>query len=191
MYNNGIMFKLKHVKLIGLEKKRYGNVEDIKKLLDTDSRVSGGDLDFDLHSALPKIPLNPPGYKYLGPNNPLEDQVDLQTGLPKPGNEPSNDLDAIALKHDLLYYYAELEGKDKADILKRKHLADEIFIKEAEASPGKTWREKFWNWISRNIINAKMKLGMGITEEDILSKINKAGNKKSILKYLRENVHIV
>ena len=71
----------------------------------------------DLHAALPKVPLNPPGYKYLGPNNPLEKQVDLETGIPKDGNEPTNALDAIALKHDLLYYYAEKDGVDKADTL--------------------------------------------------------------------------
>ena len=145
----------------------------------------------DLHAMLPKIPINPPGYKYLGPNNPLETQVDLETGIPRPGNEPTNGLDAIAMKHDLLYYYAEKDGKSKEDVLKRKHAADEIFVKEAQAFEGKTWSEKFWKWISKNLINAKMKLGLGLTENDIKDKIFKARNKKDILNYLRENVKFV
>ena len=149
-----------------------------------------GSGDFDFHSALPKTPLNPPGYKYLGPNNPLEDQVDLNTGIPRPGNEPKNDLDRIALKHDLLYYHAEKDGLDKRDVLKKKHLADEILIKECKATPGKTWGEKAMNWISRNLISLKMKLGMGINEDDIKLKLHKIKTKRELLKYLKENVQI-
>lgn len=148
----------------------------------------GGDID--LHSLLPKIPLNPPGFKYLGPNNPLSEQVDLETGIPRPGHEPTNDLDRISLKHDLLYNRAEEEGINKKDILQRKHYADAIFIKEAELTPGKSWWEKAWNWISRKIIGGKMKLGLGITADHVIDNLKNAKTKDKIMQYLNTKVYV-
>ena len=166
----------------------FGYKENVEDVEDPKHIVEGG--KFDLHKHLPKIPLNPPGFNYLGPNNPLDKQVDLETGVPNPGHEPTNALDTIALKHDLLYHLAETEGSNEEDVLRRKHLADEIFVKEAEQTEGKTWKEKFWNWLSRNIIKGKMKLGLGLTEEHIKSRIHELKTKNNIRKYLHENVYI-
>jgi hypothetical protein len=149
----------------------------------------GGDID--LHSLLPKIPLVPPGFNYLGPNNPLEKQVDMETGIPRKGHEPTNNLDKIALKHDLLYNKAEKEGKSKGDILKMKHAADKIFVEEAEAAPSNGWWEKAWNWISRNIIKGKLKLGLGISDYNVISNLKKFKTKEAMLDYINNSGHIV
>jgi Phospholipase A2-like domain len=122
------------------------------------SKTRGG---LDLHAMLPKVALTPPGFRYMGPNNPLEEQVDLETGIPRPGHEPKNNMDRIALKHDLLYHKAEQSGRSKNEILRMKHEADRIFIAEAEATERENWYQRFWNWAARNLIKAKLKLGMG------------------------------
>src|SRR5438552_11187368 len=115
----------------------------------------GGDID--LHSLLPKTPLNPPGFRYLGPNNPLEKQVD-EHGIPHKGQEPTSALDAIALKHDLLYDRAERMAKPRAngepginkdDVLRMKHEADKIFVEEAKQAPKENLYQRIMNWIAR------------------------------------------
>ena len=68
----------------------------------------------DLHNLLPKIPLILPGHRYAGPNNPLEQQIQMDKLVNDPGtgkvdrnsifinprNEPTSPLDEIALRHD-------------------------------------------------------------------------------------------
>jgi hypothetical protein len=139
--------------------------------------------EFDIHDALPKIPLVVPGYQYLGPGNPLDTQLD-EHGYSKPGFEPVNALDAIAKKHDQLYREATRTGTSKQDILDKKHLADDIFVAEAKATPGKNWKERAMNWISRNVIAAKRKLGWGLTHERIYEDVHKMKDIEELLDYL-------
>jgi len=43
-----------------------------------------------------------PSHKYTSPYNPLDQQLD-SNDKPLPGQEPFNQVDAIALKHDICY----------------------------------------------------------------------------------------
>ena len=53
-----------------------------------------------LHVPNPKRIFILPSHKYTGPYNPLEKQLDAND-QPLPGQEPYNQIDAIALKHDI------------------------------------------------------------------------------------------
>jgi len=56
-----------------------------------------------LHSVIGKLPqggLTVPSHKYTGPYNPLVQQLDSND---KPLPRPFNQIDAIALKHDISY----------------------------------------------------------------------------------------
>ena len=77
-----------------------------------------------------------PGYSMLGPGTRLDIRLDENLN-PKPGEEPINDLDRTALKHDIAYQkiqdqYKVDKDKQKALALVRK--ADDEFIKEASQS---------------------------------------------------------
>ena len=61
----------------------------------------------DVHKLIGKLPKPKggfilPSHKYTGPHNPLEEQLDAND-QPLPGQEPYNQIDAIALKHDICY----------------------------------------------------------------------------------------
>ena len=69
------------------------------------SNKRGGLLD--LHAAIGKLPrpkkgLVLPNHKFTGPYNPLDKQLD-ENDEPLPGQEPYNQVDAIALRHDICY----------------------------------------------------------------------------------------
>ena len=77
-----------------------------------------------------------PYYGYLGPGSRLDIRLDENLN-PKPGEEPINDLDRTALKHDIAYQkiqdqYKVDKNKQKAIALVRK--ADDEFVKEASQS---------------------------------------------------------
>ena len=72
----------------------------------------------DIHYVNGKVPrpkggFTLPGYKYCGPYNPLDEQIDSEGNVLDP---PKNELDKICMTHDLEYDSA----KDKSD----KHIAD-------------------------------------------------------------------
>jgi len=82
------------------------------------SNTKGGILD--LYSVIGKL-LFPkggfilPSHKYTGPYNPLDQQSD-ENGTPLPGQMPFNEIDAIALKHDICYRDTSTKkGKLKCD----------------------------------------------------------------------------
>ena len=77
-----------------------------------------------------------PYYNYLGPHSRLEIRTD-ENYKPRPNEEPINQLDSIALKHDIAYdkikkEYSKDRNKQKA--LTKVHNADEQFIREAKNS---------------------------------------------------------
>ena len=77
-----------------------------------------------------------PYYGYLGPGSRLDIRLDENLN-PKPGEEPINDLDRTALKHDIAYQkiqdqYKVDKNKQKAIALVRK--AGDEFIREASQS---------------------------------------------------------
>ena len=77
-----------------------------------------------------------PGYNYLGPFPRLDIRLN-ENMQPKKGEEPVNDLDKIALKHDIAYKQIQDEYKhehNKQKALNRVHKADDEFIDEAKHS---------------------------------------------------------
>ena len=77
-----------------------------------------------------------PGYSYLGPHSRLDIRLD-ENLRPKQGEEPINQLDNIALKHDVNYKLIQDEYKkdhNKQKALTKVHQADKEFIQEAKHS---------------------------------------------------------
>ena len=74
----------------------------------------------DVHKLIGKLPkpkggFTLPSHKYTGPYNPLEKQLDAND-QPLPGQEPYNQIDVIALKHDICYRdNNNKQGKLKCD----------------------------------------------------------------------------
>lgn len=87
------------------------------------TRKRGGN-GVDLHSFLPKVDLTFPGMRYAGSGNPLQKQIQIlklrfysETGqvdkssiIINPGNDPTSELDTIALFHDCEYHFAERQA---------------------------------------------------------------------------------
>ena len=92
-----------------------------------------------------------PGYRYLGPANPLETQLD-SADRPLPGHEPVNGLDAIALNHDVC-------TRDAADLFE-KHACDRKMLNELKQLKPKTFGERV-NKKLVQVIGTKYKLGLG------------------------------
>ena len=113
----------------------------------------GGKLD--IHSLIGKLPKPKkgwtlPNHKYTGPWNPLEKQLD-ESDNPLPGQEPYNQVDEIAMRHDICY-------RDHED---DKSGCDRKMISELNAMKPRGLRE----WIDRALVKAaigtKLKLGLG------------------------------
>ena len=93
-----------------------------------------------------------PGFSYLGPGSRLDIRLD-ENLKPKKGEEPINNLDETALKHDIAYKQIQDEykrDKNKQKALNKIHRADEEFIEE----PKNSSVQPLGN-ISANIIKAK------------------------------------
>jgi hypothetical protein len=105
-----------------------------------------------------------PNYKYCGPYNPLEMQVDSK-GKPLPGHEPYNQVDDICRQHDIAY--------DNANNKNDKHEADKVMLQNLRDMKPANLREKFDRTMLRGIIGAKYKLGFGLTnaQEKLLKDI--------------------
>ena len=131
---------------------------------------------FDLHKVIGKIPFKPkkgfvfPNHRYTGPYNPLEKQLDSNDN-PLPGQEPYNEVDDIARKHDICYRdYDTKNGKKKCD--------KEMLIELKMLKP-KNKREMFDRAIIRGIIGTKHKLGMGIRwTNELADELHKMARKK-------------
>lgn len=116
---------------------------------------SGGKVD--IHSLIGKLPRpkagwTPPGYKYMGPYNPLEKQLqyDPNTGEVLKWNvKPKNKVDEIAAHHDICYDM----GKDKGE-------CDRKMVSSLDAIPYRDMPK--WGMVARTIINNKQKLGLGV-----------------------------
>ena len=111
----------------------------------------------DIHKWIGKLPKpkggwTPPGYKYMGPYNPLEQQLEYgkNTGeVIKWHGQPYNKVDEIAAHHDICYHM----GKDKAK-------CDHKMVKALDKIPYGEMPK--WEQMARFFINAKQKLGFGV-----------------------------
>ena len=125
---------------------------------------------FDLQNGLNRIPgfifskYSPekhyPGYNYLGPSTRLDMRLD-ENDLPREGEEAINQTDALAYQHDLDYRDAtSLDDKISAD----KRMLE--LLKQVEISGAS---EKLANFIAQKILSAKIKLGVGLSEESAIA----------------------
>lgn len=111
----------------------------------------------DVHKLIGKLPkpkggFTLPSHKYTGPYNPLDKQLD--TGdQPLPGQEPYNQVDAIAMKHDICYR----DNNNK----KGKLECDKKMLDNLSKTATKGIRESFDKKLVQAAIGAKYKLGLG------------------------------
>lgn len=117
------------------------------------SQKEGGKID--IHSLIGKLPrpkggFTLPNHKYTGPWNPLDKQLDANDN-PLPGQEPYNQVDAIAMKHDICY-------RDHED---DKHDCDRQMISDLTSMKPKNLREKVDRAFVKGVIRAKVKFGLG------------------------------
>ena len=119
------------------------------------SNKKGGLLD--LHALIGKLPkpkggFTLPRHKYTGPYNPLDKQLDAND-QPLSGQEPYNQVDAIAMKHDICYRDNDnKQGKLKCD----KQMLDRL-----SNTKTKGLREAFDKKLVQGAIGTKFKLGLG------------------------------
>jgi len=76
-----------------------------------------------------------PGHKYTGPFTTLESRID-KNGNPLPGYEPYNQIDNIALHHDVCYKNADEFGN------KTRHQCDKEMLNELNEVKTNGLREK-------------------------------------------------
>ena len=130
----------------------------------------------DIHKAIGKLPKPKggwtlPGHKYTGPYNPLEEQVryDPKTGeILEIYQQPTGKTDAIAMQHDVDYSVCK-------DDKRCKNKADRKMVKALDAVP---YNERQWgHLLARNAINAKQKLGLGVSKNGKSRRVKKTGKK--------------
>ena len=113
----------------------------------------------DIHKLIGKIPKpkagwTPGKYKYMGPYNPLEKQLeyDKNTGeVTKWYVQPYNKVDEIAAHHDICY-----------DMGKNKGECDKQMVKSLDGIPYGQMPK--WGQTARFLINTKQKLGLGVKQ---------------------------
>ena len=118
------------------------------------SNVDGSSID--IHKIIGKIPRPTkgfvvPGYKCLGPYNPLDKQVsfDEKTGeIHKIHVQPKNKIDEIAMNHDICYS-VNPSNKDDCD-RKMVQSVDEMLYKDVNKTA----------MLARTIINKKTTIGI-------------------------------
>lgn len=129
---------------------------------------------FDIHSAIGKIPrpkngFTPGEYKYMGPYNPLDKQLeyDEKGNITKYHVEPYNKIDAISAQHDVDYTIC---GNDTSC----KNTADRKMVQSIDSLPyGEVSK---WGMLARAMIDTKQKLGMG--SQSKIAKNNKSRRMK-------------
>ena len=121
------------------------------------SAVVGGRLD--IHVLIGKLPwpaggFTLPGYRYTGPYNPLERQLDANN-KPLPGQEPHNAVDATAMCHDICYH-------DRGDAPAGKSQCDREMLDELKAIKPRNLRERVDRAVVCGAIGLKYQLGLGL-----------------------------
>ena len=144
----------------------------------------GGKLDIQqLSSKIPGFPwskysgekhfLN---HNFTGPGTNLEARLN-QDDTPKEDSRPINRIDEAAYKHDLAY-------RDSDDLAVR-HEADIKMIYDMESIKNPTFRERLDRLVILPIIKAKVKLGIGFTNEELANEIHKEFRKPPFLRKVK------
>lgn len=133
-------------------------------------KKEGGDVVSGLKSIANKIGIklknwHLPNHNYTGPFTELDVRLD-ENGNPKPGYEPYNQIDKIAMHHDHNYRLADKGIMTRSD-------ADKIMLHELDKVKTKGFREKVDYAIVKPIIWLKYKLGLGIPSIDLATELHK------------------
>ena len=117
-------------------------------------QFTGGKID--IHKLIGKLPrpkggFTLPSHKYTGPWNDLDSQLD-ENDQALPGQEPFNQVDKIAMVHDICY----------RDNPSAKSKCDKEMLTDLSSIKPKNTREKFDKFLVSGIIGAKHKLGLGL-----------------------------
>ena len=133
------------------------------KLCDTQKNmfVKNTGSGIDIHKLIGKLPRpksgwTPGDYKYLGPYNPLESQVDFDktTGeIRQIHTQPMNKLDEISMNHDICY---SVNPQNKGD-------CDREMVKSIDEMPYKDMNKMAM--LTRTISNKKQQLGLGVKKK--------------------------
>ncbi len=119
-------------------------IANIRKELSVQKKLGGGLWNWAIDN-LP-VPVHLPGYKYAGPGTHVE--LNLEKGV-----KPINELDKLAMHHDIAY-------SNSSDIGKR-HDADKILLEGAwkiATDPNYGLEERGAAWLVVNMMKAKLKL---------------------------------
>ena len=127
--------------------------------------VSGSGVFNDLLNKLPLKNVHLPGYNYAGPFTELDKRLNPD-GTPKPGFEPKNEIDRVAMEHDKCY-------AKYSDTGNRNNICDKKMLQELDAYQPKGFREKLDKTIVKGAIGAKYKLGFGRKSSGTRSKLKK------------------
>ena len=110
----------------------------------------------DIHKLIGKLPikpglLNPGKYKYMGPYNDLDNQLEYNSDgeITKFYQKPYNKVDEISAKHDVCY-----------SIGKNKHECDRKMVNELDNLKYADMTK--WGQLARFLIDKKEKLGMAL-----------------------------
>src|SRR5258706_394471 len=106
--------------------------------------IEGGKID--IHTIIGKLPKprggwTLPNHKYTGPYNPLHEQLDANDN-PLPGQEPYNQVDSIAMRHDICY-------RDHVD---DKHGCDKQMLNELDVMQSNGLRERIDRAVVKGVI---------------------------------------
>ena len=135
--------------------------QEFGKLVQPASGAGFGDGgNIDIHKLIGKLPKpkagwTPGKYKYMGPYNPLEKQLDYD---PETGEvlrwyvKPYNKVDEIAANHDICYYRVKTGKTNKGD-------CDRQMVKELDKIPYGEMPK--WGQTARFLINTKQKTWVG------------------------------
>ena len=93
-----------------------------------------------------------PSYNYLGPGTRLDIRLD-ENNLPKPGEEPINEIDRIAYIHDLAY--------QKSSNIQDRHRADLDMIEGLKGLQNLSFLQKLIKALIIKLFKTKIKLGGG------------------------------
>ncbi|ESP04431.1 hypothetical protein LOTGIDRAFT_170824 [Lottia gigantea] len=99
-------------------------VSNNKSLISSEAQALGSVAKAGIQKSLGSLPEFPwakypgekhlPGHNYTGSGTRLDLRLD-ENDKPKPGEEPVNRVDAVALKHDILYRNKDITSRDEAD----------------------------------------------------------------------------
>ena len=93
-----------------------------------------------------------PGYAYLGPGTRLDIRLD-ENNIPKPGEEPINEIDQLAYIHDLAY---------RSDDINMRHKADQEMINGLKQLKNLSIPQRIIRALIIKLFQAKIKLGQGL-----------------------------